>query len=163
MSAFGGSGEYLYAVYYKKTSDSKWTKKQDFNENNVVSVKPAKATAYEICVKVKDESDTVVKKYFNVNVIDNSLKNTSTVSGSTVVLGKVVNVNMSATGGEAPYLYGVYYKKTSDTKWTTKQNFSSVSSTHVKPAKVAEYEICVKVKDNKGTVSKKYFRVTVTK
>lgn len=57
-----------YAVYYKQKVQSKWTVKQEFNENAVVSAKPAHATDYDVCVKIKDIDGTVAKKYFTVNV-----------------------------------------------------------------------------------------------
>ena len=66
--ASGGAGNYTYAVYYKQKAQSKWTVKQDFDVNNIVSVKPAKTTDYDICIKAKDSDGTIVKKYFTVNV-----------------------------------------------------------------------------------------------
>ena len=69
-SATGGMGDYQYQVLYKQTSQKKWTVKQDFDANSIVSVKPAKATDYDICVKVKDTNGTIVKKYFTVNVTE---------------------------------------------------------------------------------------------
>ena len=67
-AATGGAGSYTYAVYYKQKVQSKWTVKQEFNENAVVSAKPAHATDYDVCVKIKDIDGTVAKKYFTVNV-----------------------------------------------------------------------------------------------
>ena len=159
FSAQGGAGSYLYGVYYKKTSDTKWTTKQDFKDNTTVSVKPAKATTYDICVKVKDSDNTIVKKYFKVTVTQ--LTNTSAISSESITLGSTVKVSCSATGGSEGYLYGVYYKKKSDTKWTTKQDFKTNTTVSVKPAKATTYDICVKVKDSTGTVAKKYFVVAV--
>ena len=67
-SATGGAGNYTYAVYYKKKSDSKWTVKKKKKKNTAVSIKPVKATAYDICVKVKDKSNAIVKSYLAVTV-----------------------------------------------------------------------------------------------
>ena len=159
-SASGGAGSYTYAFYYKKTSDTKWTTKQDFKANASASIKPAKATTYDVCAKVKDKSGNVVKKYFTVKV-STPLSITAKIP-VTAKLGNTIPVTISATGGTAPYTYAVYYKKTTDTKWVTKQDFKTTNSVSVKPAKAAEYEICVKVKDSTGTVAKKYFYVTVT-
>ncbi len=39
-----------------------------FAENNIVTVKPASVTAYDICVKVQDKNGTVAKQYFTVTV-----------------------------------------------------------------------------------------------
>jgi len=157
--ASGSTGTYTYAVYYKKSSESKWTVKQDFKANDKVTVKPAKAVDYDICVKVKDDKGTVVKKYFNVSVTE--LVNTSVVSANEIKLGSTVKVYCSAKGNTDSCQYAVYYKKTSDTNWTTKQNYSSNTTVTIKPAKATAYEICIKVKDNMGTIAKKYFTVTV--
>ena len=160
--ATGSTGFYTYAVYYKKTSDTKWTTAQDFKSNNKVTVTPTKATPYDVCVKVKDDKGTIDKKYFTVNVTSNELKNTSTVSAETINIGESVTVNAKATGSTGFYTYAVYYKQEAQTKWTTVQDFKSNNKVTVKPAKATAYDICVKVKDDKGTIDKKYFKVNVT-
>ena len=157
--ATGSTGFYTYAVYYKQKAQTKWTTKQDFKANNTIAVKPAKATTYDICVKVKDDKGTIVKKYFTVNVTD--FTNTSTLSATEIKLGNTVKVSCSATGSTGYYQYAVYYKKTSDTTWTTKQSYSSNNTVTIKPATDTTYDVCVKVKDNKNNEVKKYFTVTV--
>ena len=157
--ATGSTEFYTYAVYYKQKAQTKWTTKQDFKANNTVAVKPAKATTYDICVKVKDDKGTIVKKYFTVNVTN--FVNTSTLSATEIKLGSTVKVSCSATGSTGYYQYAVYYKKTSDTKWTTKQSYSSNNTVTIKPAKATTYDVCVKVKDNQNNEVKKYFKVTV--
>ena len=159
-SAAGGIGNYAYAVYYKQQSQSKWTLKQDFGKNTNVSIKPAKAVDYDICVKVKDSSGTVEKKYFVVSVYD-VLKNISTISANQINSGSAVSVKCSAAGGTGNYAYAVYYKQKSQSKWTLKQDFGKNATVSVKPAKAADYDICVKVRDDSGAVAKKYFDVTV--
>ena len=160
-AATGGTGKYTYAVYYKKDYDKKWTTKQDYKTNNTVSVKPAKQALYNICVKVKDSDGTIVKKYFDVTVSD-SLQNISTISSDTIKLGETLKVSCSAKGGSGFYQYAVYYKKQTESKWTTKQDYSSNVSVSIKPTKATQYDICIKVKDDKGTIDKKYFVVSVT-
>ena len=86
-----------------------------------------------------------------------TLKNESTISETTISLGSMVTVNAKATGSTGFYTYAVYYKKTSESKWTTKQDFKSNNIIDIKPAKATTYDICIKVKDDKGTVVKKYF------
>ena len=159
-SATGGTGSYKYAVYYKQQSQSKWTVKQDFSKNTSVSVKPGNAVDYDICVKVKDSSGTVEKKYFAVKVFD-ILKNTSTISATQINLGSTVSVKCSATDGTGNYTYSVLYKQKSQSKWTVAQDFGKNAVVSVKPGNSADYDICVKVKDSSGTVEKKYFEVTV--
>ena len=66
--ASGGTGSYKYAVYYKSSSASTWNTKQDFNSNNTTSIKFSGKGTKNVCIKVKDSSETVVKKYFTVTV-----------------------------------------------------------------------------------------------
>ena len=159
--ATGGTGSYTYAVYYKKTSDSKWSTAQAYKNNATVSIKPANATTYDICVKVKDSDGTEVKKYVTVKVT-NALQNNSTISKTEINLGDTVTVNGKVTGGTGNYTYAVYYKKTSDTKWSTAQAYKANATVTFNPADATTYDICVKVKDSDGTEVKKYFTVKVT-
>lgn len=161
-TAKGGVGTYKYAFYYKKANSTKWTTKQGFSTNNAVTIKPAAATTYEVCVKVKDESGTIQKKYFTVKV-QTELKNTSTVSATSVKFGETFKVRASATGGSKEYTYAVFYKKHASTKWTTKQDYRTNKVVTIKPGATGEYDVCVKVKDSDGKIVKQYFTVNVTK
>ena len=160
-SAVAGKGNYTYAVYYKKNSEKKWTVKQDYSENPTVSIKPAKATDYQICVKVKDGSGKVVKKYFDLSVVT-KLSNTSYISSDSIAKGSTVIAKCSAKGGKGNYTYAVYYKKAIESKWTLKQDFNKNSDVIVRPANSLEYDICIKAKDEMGTVAKKYFKLNVS-
>lgn len=55
-SATGGSGKYVYTVYYKKTSSTtgKWTKAQAASTNAAVDITFAAAVKYDVRVVVKD-------------------------------------------------------------------------------------------------------------
>ena len=160
--AQGGSGDYTYAILYKKVSDTKWTTKQNFTSNTTLDIKPLSAVQYDVCVKVKDSSGTIVKKFFVVNVTEEKkLTINSTISATSITNGQTLTVNCAASGGKAPYTYAVFYKKTTDTKWTTKQNFASNDTVSIKPAAAATYDVCAKVKDAEGTVVKQYFTVEV--
>ena len=161
-SATGGTGYYNFAMLYKKTSDSNWTTAQGFKPNETVTIKPAKATTYDVCIKVQDSNGTVEKKFFTLKVTNAALSNTSTLSAISVKLGDTITVKASATGGTTPYKYAVYYKASSSDTWSTKQDFSTTTSTSIKFAGTGTKDVCVKVKDNTGTVVKKYFTVTVT-
>ena len=159
--ATGGTAPYQYQMVYKKVSDMKWTTKQNFSENTTVSIKPANATDYDVCIKVKDSTGTIEQKFFTVKVANAALTNNSTISATSITLGETVTLTGKATGGIAPYQYQMVYKKVSDTKWTTKQNFSENTTVSIKPANATDYDVCIKVKDTTGTVEKKYFSVTV--
>ena len=162
-NAVFGEGDYTYAVLYKKKFETKWTVKQNYSSNDVISVKPAKATDYDICVKVKDSKGTIKKKFFEVKVND-KLKNTSTISATTIKKGETVTLKGSATGGISyygSYDYAVLYKKKSETKWTVRQGYSYKDEIIVRPYTNTDYDICIKVKDSNGNIAKKFFSVKV--
>lgn len=161
-SATGGTGDYTYAVWYKRSSDSSWTTKQKYSTNATIKIKPESTGKYDISVKVKNSSGTIVKKAFTVNVFA-PLKNTTTVSSSSIGYGGTFTVKAKATGGLGEYTYAVYYKKASATKWTTAQNYSSTKTVTIKPKYAEEYDVSVKVKDSSGVVAKKTFKIKVTK
>ena len=161
-SAKGGAGKYTYAVYYKKTAESdKWITKQAYDTNSSVSFMPSSAGTYDICVKVKDKSGKIAKKYFSLSVSASGLLNTSSVSAASVKLGSKVKVVCSAKGSSGFYNYAVFYKAAQDSKWITKQNYDANNVVYIKPNKAGEYDICVKAKDSKGTIKKKYFTLSV--
>ena len=158
----GGSGDYTYAFYTKKEGDTKWTCRQGFKDNASITLTPEFTGNYEICVKVKDSAGNVAKVYPDLLVL-NAFDNTTTISAETIKKGKTVTVSCSAAGvAEDEAVYAVYYKKTTDKKWVTKQDYDENTEVTIKPANAADYIICVKAKNvNDGTISKKYFNVKV--
>ncbi len=157
----GGTAPYRYQVVYKQTSQTKWTTAQTYQTNATVTFKPANATTYDVCVKVKDSTGKEVKKFFTVTVKKSTLTNNSTLSASSIALGSSISAKGVASGGTGTYTYAFYYKQTSQTKWTESQGFGTNNRVFIKPAKATTYDICVKVKDSAGTVVKKYFTLTV--
>ncbi len=162
-SASGGTESYTYAVYYCTANAEKWKAKQTFSSNESVKFKPAEIGIYNICVKVKDSTGTISKKYFNLEVTENNLVNTSELVSANVELGENVLIKCSASGGTAPYQYAVYYSETDNDSWTTKQSFSENNAVTVSLKKVSAYNICVKVRDANNHIDKIYFTMTVTK
>lgn len=165
IKAEGGAGDYTYAVLYKKDTDTSWVTKQNFTTNKTVTVKPSKVAKYNVCVKVKDGSGTIVKKYLNFEAVA-GIQNTSTVNGSaadksTINFGGDITMKGSATGGTSPYTYAFYYKKSSEANWVEKQKFAVNNTVSITPNKAVDYDICIKVQDSNGIVEKKYFTVTV--
>ncbi len=158
--ASGGTGSYTYAVFYKKTTDSKWATAQSYKSNASVTLKPASAATYDVRVKVKDSSGTIVGKDFTVKVTK-ALTNNSKLSATSIKLGDTLKATASASGGTSPYQYQLRYKKTSDTTWKTAVNYSKLTSMSYKPTARGTYDICVKIKDSSGTIVKKFFTVTV--
>ena len=156
----GGVGTKKYAVWYKLSSASSWTKVQDYSTTTTAKVTPSAAGKYTVRVAVKDGEGTIKNKDFTVTVTA-ALTNTSKISSTEIKLGGTVKVTCSATGSTGFYQYAVLYKTSSSDKWTTKQNYSSNSSVTLKPASKGTYSVCVKVKDNSGNISNKYFTITV--
>ncbi len=161
-SATGGIAPYQYSVLYKKTAETNWTSVQTFSDTAETAVAPAEAGEYNVCIKVKDTKGTVEKKYFKLEVKNAPLANKSTISATATTLGASVTVKGAATGGQAPYQYAVLCKKTSDSQWTVKQNYSDNATVAFKPAKATTYNVCIKVKDNTGAIEKKYFTLKVS-
>ena len=159
--ATASSGTYKFAFLYKQKAQSNWTTAKDFSSATSAVIKPAKATTYNICIKAKDSSGNIQKKYFELTVV-NKLTNTSKISSTTLTIGKPITINCSATGGTGYYNYAVLYKKTSQSNWTTVQGFKSNDIVKITPASASTYEICVKVKDTNGTIEKKFFSIKTT-
>ena len=161
-SATGGTAPYQYAVYYKKSSNSTWSKVRDYSSTAKISVKPSAAVPYDILVKVKDNKGNIAKKIFVVKV-QGGFTNTSKLSATSIKLGSTVTVTASSTGGNGSIVYGVYYKKASKDTWTTVQSYGSNKSVSIKPGAAVTYDICVKAKDSTGKIEKKYFTLKVSK
>ena len=161
-SGQGGTGEYQYAVQYKKANSSAWTTVQNFSGNSEIKLTPKAMTEYDICVKVKDSDGTVDKKFYKLEVTS-KLTNKSVLSAEEIKFGESVTVHNEAVGGTAPYTYAVYYKKAGTTKWTTVQNFKDKTETVINPKAAVKYNVCVKVKDASGNIAKKYMNFNVVK
>ena len=160
-AAKGGTGNYTYAVYCKQKADTKWVTKQNFDSNDTVIFKPAYASDYDICVKVKDKSGTIEKKYFVLKV-NEKVTNLSTLVSDNIKLGEQVTVNCLAKNGLGEYQYQVFYKQTAQSKWTVAQDFSTNATVNFTPKNAKTYDVCVKVKDATGKLDKLYFTVTVS-
>ncbi len=162
LTAKNGAGSYKYAFYYKKSGTSTWTTVHGFNTTNTASIKPTEAGTYNIRMKVKDANGTIVVKDATVTV-QGELNNTSKVSATSIKLGNTVKVTAAANGGSGKYTYAVYYKKTSNSAWTTAQDYGTNKTVTIKPAAATSYNVRVKVKDSNGMVVNKDFTVKVTK
>lgn len=160
--ARGGEGDYEYLVKYKKSNQKNWIIKQDYDTNDTVVITPAAAVDYDIYVETRDSSGMVVIKGLYVYV-NTKLQNTPTISASTIKKGESVKLKASSTGGIGDKTYAFFYKKKNSSKWTTVQNYQSRSTVSIKPQAATDYDVCIKVKDESGRISKKYFTVTVTK
>ncbi len=168
--ASGGKGSYRFAYYYKKSTDSSWTK--IVTENNTayvtaesVTFRPAVSGTYTIRVNVKDSTNSIVQKNFTLTVKP-ALKNISSVSSADVPVNTAVTVKGKASGGSEPYRYAYYYKKSTDSSWTKivkGDNTAYVTNETVtfKPTVSGIYTIRVNVKDSTDKVVTKEFTLKV--
>ncbi len=160
--ATGGTAPYQYAVYYKNSTDSKFSTLQTYSATDTVTFKPTATGTYSVVVYVKDNDGTTVKKTMKLTVEDAALTNTSKLAAASIALGSSVKIKGSATGGTAPYQYAFYYKNSTDSKFTTLKSYSSTATVSFKPTAAGTYSVVVYVKDNDGTIVKKTLKLTVT-
>ncbi len=160
--ASGGKGDYQYAVYYKKSSSSKWLRLSDFSSKTSVTFTPKSAVKYNLKVKAKDKSGKIVSKLFTVSAVK-ALVNKSVLSSSSVAAGSRVKIICKAEGGKGGYKYAVYYKKRTSTKWLSLSSFTNNTAAYFTPATAADYDIMIKVKDSGGAIVKKILPLTAIK
>ena len=89
------------------------------------------------------------------------LGNKSTVVESDVMFGDIVVFRFDAGGGAGGYKYAVTYKKAADKKYITLQDYKSGTGYVFEPEQAGAYDFYIAVRDAKGNVRKKYFRITV--
>ena len=157
-----GAGSYQYAFSYRKTGASSWTTIKGYNVVNEVSFKPAEAGSYDFRMQVKDANNRVISKTIKITV-QSKIVNSSTLSTTSVKLGKTLTATGKATGGSGSYTYSVLYKLTTASTWTTARGYSSTKTATVKLPATGKYNVCVRVKDGNGMVVDKKFTVSVTK
>ena len=93
--------------------------------------------------------------------MEEAFVNESLISADTIKKGETVTVTGVSQEGVENCTYAFYYKKSTQKKWTVKQDFDANNSVEIKPANTGDYQICVKIKDENGSISKKYFDIKV--
>ncbi len=176
--ATGGTEPYKFAYYYKKSTDSSWTKAyitpsgSAYTKTTSVSFTPASSGTYDVRINAKDNNGTgtVVTKEFTVKVKSSAaLKNSSSISASSVSVNTEVTMTGAASGGSEPYKFAYYYKKSTDSSWTkayitpSGSSYTKKTSISFKPASAGTYNVRINVKDDNGTGTTvmKDFTVTV--
>lgn len=159
----GGSGT-KYAVYCRHTSDSTWSKSQDFSTNTNVSIKPSSATPYYVLIKAKDSAGniaSVTKKVIVTANANSELTNTSNVSSKVVPMGSDITVTCGSSGSTG-VTYEVSCKFSSLSTWSTIQAYSSNKTVKIKPSSATPYDIRIRAKDSAGNIATVTKKVTVT-
>lgn len=164
-SAENAIGTVKYEVYYKQQAKSSWTRAQKYSTNDVVTFKPKAAAAYEVCVRAKDETGKVSKKFmqFTVKKAADLINRTGITYPSPLILGSKVTLNCSSENAYDGCRYAVYYKQKSSSTWTCAQKFSTNTVVHITPKAATDYDVSVKAKDGRGQVKKLTYTFTVTK
>lgn len=92
-----------------------------------------------------------------------ALANSSTISATSIALGKSITLTGKASGGTAPYYYALQYKKSSASSWTTiGTKYGTANSGSFKPGKAVDYDVRVTVKDKNGTTKAKSWTVKIS-
>ena len=161
--AYFGEGSYTYALMYKKSTNTTWTKiGKKYGENSTGSFTPKSAVKYDIMINVKDSTGKVKSKTFTVDV-KAPLKNKTTVNAETVKVGEKIVLKGSASGGTAGYKYAFYYKKSKNSDWLEIKESYTTKSAAFKPGSATSYDVKSVVKDADGRMTEKVFTVKVTK
>ena len=158
--ASGGASPYQYRVYVKKPGADSYTMSSDYSTTKARSITFSAEGTWQIKVKVKDANEDVVSKDFTVNV-NHELRNTTSISSTSVSKGNNITLTCTATGGTSPYQFRVYVKKPGASNYEMVSDYSYSQSRSVPMTMQGTYGICVKVKDAKETIARKDFTVTV--
>lgn len=161
-AASGGSGDYTYAFYYKKSSKTDWYAMAEPYTTNRAAFKPSMAVKYDVKVVVKDADGKTEEKIFTVKV-KAPLVNNSEILTTEPVVGEKVRVKGAASGGSGSYIYAFYYKKTSKTDWYKMAEPFTTKTAAFKPTSAVSYDIKVVVIHTEGRTAEEIRTVDVTK
>ena len=161
----GGTAPYKYAYYYKRSTNAAWkTLGTEWGTNSSVAFTPTAEASYDIKVIVKDSTGTTAEKLFTVTAVKElELTNVSVVGRINIKLGTAIPMIGKAVGGAGePYTYSFYFKRSTNTAWKLLgDKFTATASARFKPTATGTYDIRIDVKDNTGTIVKKFFTATV--
>ena len=157
--AVNGKAPYSYAYLYKKSDSNKYITIKSFSASNKITYKPRSAGNYTFCIKIKDSSGNVSRKFFNVKVYS-ALVNNSKVSAAKTLPGKSIVITGAASGGKPGYQYAYFYKPAKGTSFNIIKNFSSSAKTNFVLYNRGTYTVRVNIKDQNGNIAKKDLEVT---
>lgn len=162
-SAEGGTGDYTYALMYKKSTGDKWVKiGTKYGKASTGSFTPKSAVKYDVMINVKDSSGKIKSKTFTVNV-KAPLKNKTTVNAESVKVGEKIVLKGAASGGTKGYTYAFYYKKSKNSEWIEMTAPYTSKSCAFKPKSAVSYDVKSVVKDADGRTAETVYKVSATK
>ncbi len=153
-SASGGSGNYTYKFYYKRSTSDTWT---SFGSGNTAELKPSSAGTFDIKADVFDTMGNTQSKQFQVTAVK-PLANNSTINSTVINLGQKFSVTGAASGGSGTYTYRYYHKRSTATSWT---EFGTGSKGEFKPSAAGSFSVRAYVYDGTGNKVYKEFQVKV--
>ena len=162
-AAKGGTGEYQYAFYFKRSTNTNWTTLADFSTKKNAVLIPKAAADYDLKVVVKDKCGLKAEKTFTVKAVSSlALKNMSTVGSTSIKKGGSVRLYGKSIGGAKPVKYQFYFKRESNSTWK-RLNASDENATSAKltPSSAVVYDLKVTAIDANGVKSEKTFKLTV--
>lgn len=160
--ATGGKESYQYACYYKAAGTDSWTTVKGYSTTSVFTIKPTAIGNYDVRVKVKDAAGKIATKDFDL-VVNAALKNNSSLSATTIMLGEPADIICDATGGTAPYEYEIVYKKSTDKNYVSIRDYAPQRIVRIFPDAVGTYNLKVRAMDDEGTVVVKNLTLNVVK
>ena len=162
-AAKGGTGEYQYAYYFKRSANTNWTTLADFSTKKNAVLIPKAAADYDLKVVVKDKCGLKAEKTFTVKAVSSlALKNMSTVGSTSIKKGGSVKLYGKSIGGEKPVKYQFYFKRESNSTWKRlNASDENAASAKLTPSSAVVYDLKVTAIDAKGVKSEKTFKLTV--
>ena len=166
---------------YEFSNDAEYP--QDRTRNSQTNFKVTLSTNQKLIVrldttKVADEAVATPGSYVNNEAFDFevdgfefwpvtfevvSIENASTIDKQTMLLGDMVTIKCSATGGTDKKQYKVLYQEPNSTTWKTLSAYSDKEKVTFIPKMVGQYAIRVRVKDSKENTDVKDLVLIVTK
>lgn len=161
-NAAGGQGDYTYSYYFRNIEEQYWYPLKLSTTETTFEFEPEEIGTFYARVDATDSTGEVRRKAIIYIVEPKYLTNRSSISATSVKTGTVVTLYGDALGGSQPYSYAYYMKDIFSDTWDTVKEYSTSNKCNVTMSKVGNYDICIKVKDQNGTVVKRYFIIEVT-
>lgn len=157
----GGTTPYKFKFQYRVGSGS-WVTAKSYSSTSTATIEFTSAGTYTFRTYVKDNRSVTAYSDMSATIQEEyvPLKNSSTISASSVTFGRTIKVIGKASGGKAPYTYAFYYTVQDGSKKTFK-GFSSTSAVNMNFPTAGYYKVQCAVKDKEGKSTTKSFNVTV--
>ena len=149
-SATGGDGDYRFAYYYRKTTDSDWIcVGEEFGLEKYATFKPGSNTVYEVCIKVMDGTGNIVKKYlsFAANKTATKLKCNGTITKTICKYGRYNRISASSEGASGTVKYKYEFRKASSWTYETIKDYSDAEYVDWKAPQTGAFTIRITAYD----------------